>query len=286
MLPDVTEPATEEGVRTSLRLRFHRLIWTALVPVTWFVRRWARSPLVPYLVHGVVKPLMPPAPATFTAEIGPQRRVALLYSELLGTYVYLYGAAHEEAEVAALARCVEPGTVAIDVGAHAGIVTTALAAAVGPDGRVWSIEAGPQTAARLRRTVELSALGNVEVIEAAASDAPGELLMDAGADPSLAGRATAGAAAVSVPAITLDSAWVERGRPAVSALKIDVEGAEPAVIRGAAALLDACRPAILAEANGDEERDAITALLTPFGYERAQPDGFAAFNYLFLAKPR
>jgi FkbM family methyltransferase len=251
-----------------------------------FVRRRPRSRLVPYLVHGLVKPLMPPAPATFVAEIGPRRRVAMLYSELLGTYVYLFGTAHEETEVAALVDCVRPGTVAIDVGAHAGIVTTALAAAVGAGGTVWSVEPGAGTAARLRRTVELSGLENVEVVQAAAGDAPGELLMEAGADPSLARRAPAGAGAIAVRAITLDGLWQVHGRPVVSALKIDVEGAEPAVLRGASALLQECRPAILAEANGHNERDELTELLAPLGYERSQPEGFAAFNYLFVAKPR
>ena len=128
---------------------------------------------------------MPPAPATFVAELGPGRRVPLLYSELIGIYVCVYGPRYEDAEAAALRAHARAGTVAIDAGAHAGLITTALAGAVGPDGHVWSIEPGVETAKRLRQALELSGHANVEVVDAAASDAEGELRLSVGRDPSL-----------------------------------------------------------------------------------------------------
>lgn len=52
---------------------------------------------------------------------------------------------------------------------------------------------------------------------------------------------------VEVEQKTLDSVWVELGRPTVSAVKCDVEGAELDVLGGALELLTACRPYLLLE---------------------------------------
>jgi hypothetical protein len=46
---------------------------------------------------------------------------------------------------------------------------------------------------------------------------------------------------------TLDETWHRLAEPMVSLIKIDVEGAEAGVFRGAAALLGRCRPAIVVE---------------------------------------
>jgi hypothetical protein len=54
-------------------------------------------------------------------------------------------------------------------------------------------------------------------------------------------------AQVKVPTASIDAEWEARGRPAVSLLKVDVEGAELDVLAGAAACLAACRPAVLTE---------------------------------------
>jgi hypothetical protein len=87
-----------------------------------------------------------------------------------------------------------------------------------------------------------------------------------------------------VRAVTLDALWAEHGEPELSAVKIDVEGAEPAVLRGATRLLEPWHPAVLIEANDDALRDVQTALLEPLGYRRTHPDGFSAYNYLFVAR--
>lgn len=61
---------------------------------------------------------------------------------------------------------------------------------------------------------------------------------------------------------------IDRPDEPVRLLKIDVEGAEIAVICGAAAVLERDRPEILAEAATLAEREALDAALTPWGYRR------------------
>jgi FkbM family methyltransferase len=267
----------------SLRLRLHPAIWAALWPLRAVAIRWPNATIAPVVIRGAIQPLMPPPPATFVAELGPGRRVPLLYSELIGTYVRVYGPSYEEAETAALQSHARGGTDAIDAGAHAGLITTALAGAVGPDGHVWSIEPGVETVKRLRRALELSGHANVEVVEAAASDAGGELHLSIGRDPAL--TQLVGSEGRTVRAVTLDGLWSARGEPEVSVVKVDVEGAEPAVLRGARRLLERWHPPILLEANDAAARDLQASILAPLGYERTQPDGFAPYNYLYVAKP-
>ena len=57
---------------------------------------------------------------------------------------------------------------------------------------------------------------------------------------------------------------VVRGKVAV--LKIDVEGMEEQVLRGAQGILRRDRPVVFAEAWGEPQRAAIEALLKPYGY--------------------
>jgi FkbM family methyltransferase len=54
---------------------------------------------------------------------------------------------------------------------------------------------------------------------------------------------------VEVSITTLDAVWRERATPSVSVIKIDVEGAELAVLEGAAACIEACSPIIITEWN-------------------------------------
>jgi hypothetical protein len=84
-----------------------------------------------------------------------------------------------------------------------------------------------------------------------------------------------------VRADTLDRIWRGAGSPDVSFLKIDTEGAELDVLRGASELLDACRMPILLEAKESERARELDELLRPHRYERTRPRGFAVGNYLY-----
>jgi FkbM family methyltransferase len=70
---------------------------------------------------------------------------------------------------------------------------------------------------------------------------------------------------VEVPATTLDALIAAHGSP--DFVKIDVEGMEPEVLRGATRILLEDRPHVFAEAAHKPELDALVALLRPLGYE-------------------
>jgi FkbM family methyltransferase len=119
---------------------------------------------------------------------------------------------------------------------------------------VVSFEPSPNTLPYLTRTARGSPWnGRWTIIPKAAAERPGTLDFHAADSASalfdgLRDTGRGGATrTVSVPVTTLDTAWAELGRPVVSIIKIDVEGAESQVLAGAPELLAAHRPHILLE---------------------------------------
>jgi FkbM family methyltransferase len=122
------------------------------------------------------------------------------------------------------------------------------------DCRVVSFEPSPNSLPYLERTrAESSHRDRWTVIGAAVAEHSGEHAftigspMDALYDGFRSGDRIAGARTITVPVTTLDETWRELGQPAVSFIKIDVEGAEAGVLNGAEALLGQCHPAVVVE---------------------------------------
>ena len=205
--------------------------------------------------------------------------------------IYLFGA-FERSTVAAYRRLVRPGDVVLDVGANRGAHTLPLARAVGPTGRVVAIEAAAGAFARLLEALALNPelAARVTARRSLLVDAPGSAprgpLYDswpvdgrpAAADAHPLHLGVPGASAGATPE-TLDQVWEALGRPAVSFIKLDVDGHEPAVLRGAAELVAACRPTVLLEyapygsVEMGEPADALATLLHARGYALCTLDG-------------
>jgi FkbM family methyltransferase len=120
--------------------------------------------------------------------------------------------------------------------------------------RVVSFEPSPNSLSCLKQTVRDAGFGERWVVtEKALSDRPGELDFTVGSPEDAlfegfkSGDRIAGARTIPVQVSTLDAEWRALGRPPVSAVKIDVEGAEQQVLDGGRALLAEQRPAVLLE---------------------------------------
>jgi FkbM family methyltransferase len=150
-----------------------------------------------------------------------------------------------------LRELLQPGDVAYDVGANLGYFSAVMAQAVGPGGRVHAFEPIPETFNRLQLCRSLNGFEQLNPLQLALGAEDGELQLHW--DPRTAGQASAhtgSGESVSVPVRRLD-ALVSTGQldpPRV--LKIDVEGHELAVFRGALETLSHVRPAIVFEVNG------------------------------------
>jgi FkbM family methyltransferase len=179
-----------------------------------------------------------------------------------------------EREVHELPRLVEPGTVAVDVGAHIGDYTYALCRQIGKGGRVVAIEPIPDLARMLERATRRLRLP-VTVINCALSSkaGQGELLIPMENGSRKAGFATLerreGAGRMHRVALRrLDDVCAAiEGR--ISFIKIDVEGHELEVLRGGTGTLAKHRPNLLIEIEQRHSAGAIEETLkyvTSLGY--------------------
>jgi FkbM family methyltransferase len=185
-------------------------------------------------------------------------------SFVLGTY--------ERHVVAAMRAHLRAGMVAYDVGAHVGYLTLTLSSLVGPSGAVVAIEADPRNRSMLETNIATNRVSNVRVVPFVISDAQGTTRFATFSTYSsvshIADAATPGDAEIlDVPSTTLDELVYREGYPRPALVKIDVEGAEVRVLRGAARLLREARPIIIAEARRSATLDELIGLTEPRGYQ-------------------
>src|SRR5437762_8631041 len=176
-------------------------------------------------------------------EIAPGVRLFLdLSDHVIGLNILRGG--YERDEIAFVRRALAPGDVAIDAGAHIGFFTMQMADAVGSRGRVYAFEPFDANADLLERSIAENEFDDrVFFRRAAVGAAPGtaaltfpvETLNSGGAYLLRDGTAPlAGNLTTKVAVVALDA--LELRRP-VAFIKMDVEGAEPQVVRGAAKIL-------------------------------------------------
>jgi FkbM family methyltransferase len=164
--------------------------------------------------------------------------------------------------------------IALDVGAHVGAVAVYLARKFE---RVIACEAVPSTFEYLRRNTQ--SLQNVTALQVAVGQTVGETYLS---HYSRHGQLSHVVGSTSEPktqrigpiaACTIDSLNVD----GVSFIKIDVEGFELPVLLGAITTLDRCRPLVLVEQAGNDEkhfgrpRNEASQLLEELGM-RLHPD--------------
>lgn len=157
---------------------------------------------------------------------------------------------YEKDVLAVVDEIVRPGFVCVDIGANVGAVALALCRAVGKTGRVHCFEPGPPFIRRLADNLALNpALEPIaELHQLGVSDETGELLWRE--DPEFVGSACLfGAEGTRVPVTTLDGWAEDREIARLDFIKIDVEGMELEVLRGARGLLERFHPAILFESS-------------------------------------
>src|SRR5690606_37982007 len=134
--------------------------------------------------------------------------------------------------LAALACVTRPGDVFWDVGAHKGFVSLAASRLVGPDGTVIAIEPSSVNRSFLERHLAWNAVDDARVIAAALSDHEGAAAFG-GTGSSVAFKLGEGSERVTVR--RLDALAAELGLVGPSVVKLDVEGEEARVLRGAGA---------------------------------------------------
>jgi FkbM family methyltransferase len=195
--------------------------------------------------------------------------------------IYL-GGLFERSTAIALSKLTEPSSLVLDIGANIGAHTLRLAGLVGPKGRVMAFEPTDFAFSKLRRNVDLnpSLSQRVETFHCFLTVSDGStvpdaiysswpLAVDAGLHPKHLGQEMR---TESAQARSLDSILAERANRKVQLVKLDVDGFECDVLRGATSLLRDARPIFVMELAPYvlEERgtslDQLLSYFIPNGY--------------------
>ena len=153
--------------------------------------------------------------------------------------LYLTGKRFTETrEVGLLQTLVEPGMTIADIGANVGFYTVHMAKWVGAGGRVLAFEPDPFTFELLRRRAAAASPANIEMRQFALGEAHGTATLYCSAYNRADNRVLQRhdephVEAIEIEVRALDEYLAERGLPGVDAMKIDVQGLEAHVLRGA-----------------------------------------------------
>jgi len=238
--------------------------WLRLSPITlgrWRIQQWAKEAMN-----------RRPRTGERIVRIRGGARFHAMLDEYLGKRVWLSGE-YEPPVMDCMKALLKPGDTVLDIGANQGLLTLYAATLVQRGGRVVACEPVPLIREKLERNLKLNPKLPVEVWPLAMSDAEGVLEMHVGPDQHLgvsSMRPLPDARTVSIQTARLDDRWPD-DRP-IQLMKIDVEGAEMKVLRGAARTIARCRPVIILELTDSflrelgDSAEALRDLLREWGY--------------------
>jgi len=176
---------------------------------------------------------------------------------------------YERHVVRAVREFTRHGDVAYDIGAHIGYVTLVFSRIAGTSGHVYSFEPDPRNVDMLHKNIANNRISNVSIVQMVVADVSRAVdfaTFDYSFVNHIANGHTPGDATVlTLRSTTLDEYVYTQGNPAPDIIKIDVEGAELLVFRGAHRLLREARPVVIAEIRR-EYWDAIAQQVQQIGY--------------------
>jgi FkbM family methyltransferase len=186
-----------------------------------------------------------------------------------------------------LAETLQSGETFIDLGANIGYYTMLASRLVGPFGKVISVEPLLDNLILLKRHMKLNGLTNITIAAIAVCEDARLATFSVGINNATGtlSKYAQGTATLLVPTATLDQ-LVEALAIRPHVVKIDVEGAEMAVLEGAQETLNRFRPAIFLSTHSDKLTADCIARLTALSYDLEPLNGTLGNASEYLAKPR
>ena len=195
--------------------------------------------------------------------------------------------AYSPDEWAALDQLTRPGITVVEVGANIGVHTIPLARKCAP-GPLYCFEPQQRVFQVLCANLALNGIANALAHPDAVGEAAGEVVvpaLDYEAQLNVGGVSMqpTGTPGAKVRLITLDSLELS----SLGLLKVDVEGFEPAVLKGARQTIARCRPIIYIENDRPKQQGEVIRLIAEMGYALywhtpalAAPEVFGGRNFL------
>lgn len=236
-----------------------RAPWGALIQrtIAWYWLRWSGQLAQPKIIRIQYRPA-----------------IELLFPSLKQEYpLFVYHTPLYEAEFFLLPALIKPDMIALNIGAHVGIYTLALAQLL-PLGHVYAFEPASETYQQLQINILWNQMrqlvpSNITTYRLALGDTDGEASLFQGSSPMQASLLSTAPAQPyeQVPVVRLDSWLAIHSIGQVDFIIIDVEGAEDIVLQHGTNILQHHQPIILCELNRKFGRQtAIWNLLSQYGY--------------------
>jgi FkbM family methyltransferase len=204
-----------------------------------------------------------PTVQTYQTRSGPM--LALRTDVYVTRSLELYGE-YCPAEWRALQQLIRPGMTVVEVGANMGTHSVDMARACAP-GPFYAFEPQPRIFQVLCANLALNDIGNALAYPEGLGEAEGVAVV-----PFLdyAQRGNFGGMALqpdSTPGIKVRIRALDGFElPTCGLLKVDVEGFEPQVLRGARRTIERCRPAIYIENDRAAQQQEVISLIAEMGY--------------------
>lgn len=171
----------------------------------------------------------------------------------------------EARHVQALIPHVTSSSVCFDIGANVGFYSLIFARRARS---VYAFEPNPRNIRYLQEIMKLNRVTNVEILPWAVTDAEGRAMFRE-AEHHGEGRLDK-EGTIPVPTVTCD-AFCGRASVTPDVMKIDVEGAELAVLKGAERIIKSRRPTILLSTHAEALRTQCLEFLMGNGYSKIEP---------------
>jgi len=163
-------------------------------------------------------------------------------------------------------KLLSAGESAVDGGASQGVYSCAFAAKIGASGRVYAFEPLDYAIQCLRNNIALNGFDNVTVFAGALSETAGSAFIDISRGPSYGSivHGFGDQSGNNVTTFSVDELRRQGCIGPVHFIKLDVEGAELAALKGAGETIEKDRPRLCIEANEKDDFDLAAAFLSTF----------------------
>lgn len=220
--------------------------------------------------------------------------------EVIDHAMYFVGSREPETSHALKVLC-KQGQVVLDIGANVGSHSLPIASHVGESGKVYAFEPVPWAVNKFKRNLELNNFNNITLETIALSDVNEEMDMKFRASFKLGSKSGVGqdgkiddgwwdeCEQVKVRMETLDSYVLHNQISHIDLIKLDVDGFEGKVIRGALDTLKRFQPILImeiaptwTEMRGDNMKDILHEL-EQFGYKFFKEINFKEIENISLS---
>jgi FkbM family methyltransferase len=249
----------------------------------------SRIPLVGPGLRKIVKSVVPPGTRVWTTIAGGSGRGLMVNLDSRYEDGYARGG-HEPLVEKMLTSHLRPGFVVYDVGAHIGILALIAARVVGREGEVIAFEADQGNAERITEHARRNSMPQIEVVENAVWRTNGSLRFERASSQSsrnqgavVSGTTKDGSETIEVQSVSLDE-FARTHRPP-NVIKVDVEGAEYAVLEGGDRLFSSVKPLLICEVHNGEACLDVTQWLSKREYSYVWLESSEKFPRHLLAKP-